>query len=199
MLKENKVLRMFSLTGPILALMLAGSASAQEVEGDGAHQGAPEEGHHGAVAHEAGHVEHAPTHIVTGATGTALAVMLDDEAEAAYGGGVMIEWEAQEHVSLAFNVRVLSAGHAVELPMDLLVKVPFHVTQWFHPFFAVGPTVIPIVSGGSGTHFGGAAVAGADLWVSDHVGLVAEVAYNAISNHGLQNEAGGNLGVIFGF
>ncbi|MEL6184325.1 MAG: hypothetical protein AAFU79_06855 [Myxococcota bacterium] len=119
------------------------------------------------------------------------------EGESLVGGGVGVfaettlvhGWlELEGSLSLARVSGVEEAAWVV--PVDLLVKKPFH-SGLFCPYIAVGPTVaFEFLDEHEGTEtlVGGAVVVGAYIWLSDWAGIDLEVDYAAVANGGVQHE-----------
>ena len=139
-----------------------------------------------------------------GAIGSGFGVFGGETVKSSYGGGVFLEVAlVPRQLSLELAARVLSTSGDVAVPIDLLVKKPFHVNRWFEPFIGLGPTVVPLIKKESTElEVGGAAVVGAYFWLTRHVGLTAIVHYNLVYNVSakeLEHELGGSGGVVFGF
>lgn len=87
-----------------------------------------------------------------------------------------------------------------EIPIDLILKKPFHPLRWLNPYVGVGPTVIPTIAPHeSSVHVGVATEVGSYFWVTPNIGISAEVDYNLVSDHGLMQEVAGTSGVVFGW
>ncbi len=141
-------------------------------------------------------------HFATGLFGSAYLVVGSDKAvHGHYGGGVFFEAHVVPHyLAIEVGLQVLSASGALELPFDVLFKVPFHVKPWCEPFVGLGPTFVPAIHGGvTSWHFGVAFVGGAYWWLHPHVGLLTTLSYNIIANSGAQHEVGLQVGPVFGF
>lgn len=116
------------------------------------------------------------------------------------GGGAFFEIPILHHaLEIEGAARVLGGGHGPVLPLDVLIKKPFHVSDSLIPFIGVGPTAVVVFHGGTTAHFGGAASLGTSYWFTPQAGLVVEANYNAISEGGLVHEIGGNVGMAYGF
>lgn len=169
---------------PVFALaVLAGSARA------------------GTPTAEGGAAEHS-NHFATGVFGSSyLVVDPDDHLHGHYGGGAFFEAHVIPHaLAIEFGIQVLKAPEAVELPFDLLFKVPFHAAPWAEPFIGAGPSFVPAIHDGTTSwHFGAAIVAGAYWWVHPHVAILTGLNYNIIANGGAQHEIGLMVGPVYGF
>ena len=188
-----------------LSLWLAWAAPsfAEESEGEAAK-----------TEHEEGPVHRLHLGIHGGARGS----FEGKESEAFYGGGLFVtviaihEWlEIELVVDGVYGTHdvedagVVHRGQTFRLPIDLLLKKPFHISQTFHPFVGLGPTFIYERETSSGIPattrgiFGGTVAVGTDIWLGERVALVAEVAYSLLASHSLEHEIGGSLGVLIAF
>jgi hypothetical protein len=137
-----------------------------------------------------------------GVVGSAWYGLGDGGAVGRYGPGAFLAISVIPHwLELTPFVRVLWSKDGVTVPVDLLAEVPFHVTHWFHPFIAVGPTVAPTFSSsGTTAAWGGASAIGAHFYVSPEYALVVEANYNLLDNQGvIEHEVGGTLGALVAF
>ncbi len=189
----------------------AGHAASEAAHADEEHAAAGEE-HEGQPGHEAHEAHHPGWRL--GLIGTGLA-SLDLGTESHWsgsgGGGLFIKREVHHHVVLGLVTHVLAVPgeHGLEIPVDLLVEVPFHVSHDFHPYVGLGPTVSVLLfkeldESHTRVSFGAAAVAGAEYWVRNNVALLAELNFNWLYNlssddprHALQ--PGGSAGVLLAF
>lgn len=141
------------------------------------------------------------------------------ESEAFYGGGAFLTYVAiHKWLEIELVVDLIAGSHEIEdsgvklqastvrLPIDLLLKKPFHISKHFHPFVGIGPTLVyehETFSGGAPSaqrwSGGGTAVAGVDIWISRHAGLVLEAAYSLLAANGIEHEVGGSLGALIEF
>ncbi len=186
-------------TGILLAVsllpVLSGlSVSAEESKGEEADPHQEEHEHAEGDAHEDGH------RFFVGAKGSYLAEFAEEETHHFGGGGLFFEVLAVPHwLEIELFVRAMGNSHGVKLPIDLLLKVPIHVNDVFHPFIGLGPTVVPSFIGDTAVHFGGVVALGSYFWVSPSWAIVAELNYNFVYEHGLVHEAGVNVGVAYGW
>jgi hypothetical protein len=150
-----------------------------------------------------GHEEHEEHHrFVTGVNAIALGAIAHGHAIGEYGGGGFFEVVAipgwLEFELGAHYLRTAEKTNVV--PIDLLVKKPFHPLPWLNPYVGLGPTFIPAFGNGEKSfHAGLATEAGAYFWVSHRVGISAEINYNLVSESGLVQEVAGLSGVVVGF
>ncbi|MDJ0762869.1 MAG: hypothetical protein QNJ97_07745 [Myxococcota bacterium] len=133
-----------------------------------------------------------------GAKGTFLASFVDGETHLFGGGGLFFE-VALGPVELELCARVLGNGHGVILPVDLLLKLPFHLTQTIHPFVGLGPTLVPVFLEENALHVGLATAIGSYFWISNAWALALEVNYNLVFEGHLAHEVMANVGVVFGW
>lgn len=118
-----------------------------------------------------------------GNTGTSLA-----------GLGLFIETELIHHwVEVEFSARVVG-GPDMRVPVDTIFKVPFHPGFNTHLFIGGGPSA---VYHHGKFYYGGVASVGALYWFTETVGLIGEVNYNLISDHGAISEFGFNFGAAY--
>ena len=109
------------------------------------------------------------------------------------GAGAFIETQLIPHwVEAELSARVVG-GPDTRVPIDVLFKMPFHIPDG-HIFLGAGPTTI--LHHGH-WYFGGVATLGALYWFSPTVGLVGEVNYNLVSDHGAVSEFGFNIGAAY--
>lgn len=158
------------------------------------------------AAAEAEQSEHAGAHAgrenrsFVGAKGAYLAVPEDGEVHHHLGGGVFLELTlAPRALELELSLKWMSAAAGYELPLDVMLKVPFHVNRVLHPYLGAGFIAVLAVDDGVAAHFGGGLLGGAYFWITDQVGLLAELNFNLLYGHGLIREFGGAVGVVFGW
>jgi hypothetical protein len=126
--------------------------------------------------------------------------------------GVLIRGKLE----LEIGVRALSAENGVEIPIDFLLKRPFHVSDRVTAYVGIGPALnisienetakrneageVEIESGHTFVFGGFAAVTGAHFWVGKNFGFFGEVNYGWFDQHGASAwEIGGSTGIIVGF
>ncbi len=76
---------------------------------------------------------------------------------------------------------VLFGAHATEVPVDVVLKVPYHFSQLVDVFVGAGPMVAWSSHGTVG--YGGIVTAGGYLWTHGDVGLLMEVDYTVVAHH----------------
>lgn len=144
-------------------------------------------------------------HFFAGANGVALAVFeIGGPTASAFGGGAFFEFTAIENwLEIEASFHYLLAHGKSELPIDVLLKKPFHVNNWFHPYVGLGGVAVPVLATDTeplAFHGGVAAVGGAYFWFSQHVGWSAEINDNLLFGGGhVLNEVGGTSGIVFGW
>ncbi len=141
----------------------------------------------------------APSHsIMTGAKGLVLASYEEGHRhDTHHGGGGFIEVKPLPHVEFELAVHWMTAEHGALMPIDLLVKGVTHATHRLEPYAGIGPSFV-LGLGEVHNHYGFASVIGANVWLTQHVGVFAEPGYNVIWP-GPLHEAGGVAGVILGW
>lgn len=136
-------------------------------------------------------------HLMAGALGTSL-FALDESGHGVHGGGLFVEVTAFPHwLEVELAVRVV-ASEAV-MPIDLLLKLPLHISESVHPFVGVGPALVIGLEDEGSAHAALAASLGLYWWLVAHVGVTAEVDYEMVFAHGAHHELGGSVGVVFGW
>ena len=148
--------------------------------------------------------EAATNHFFAGVNAVALGLFESGASPAAaVGGGGFFEFTAVENwLEIEASFHYLRAHGANELPIDVLLKKPFHVNSWFHPYVGVGGVVVPVLATDVEplvVHGGVAAVGGAYFWFSKHVGWSAEINDNLLFGGHIVNEFGGTTGIVFGW
>lgn len=150
--------------------------------------------------------EHAPHHLVVGAVGTALVATtfvpeIDNNGIA--GGGIFAEYTVVPNwLAIELDVRLLAAHEGTEfggeLPIDLLLKKPFELSEMLEAYIGIGATVVPNLHGGD-HNAGIASVVGGYYWLSDHFALNAELDYNLLlAAPVVVQEVGASIGVALG-
>jgi hypothetical protein len=193
-----------------LALTLVSPASASEPETKEAHSAQAdheaEEEHAAEDEHEAkeehhGEGDHGHAHrFLVGAKGTYLMSFPHGEIHHLGGGGVFFEIVLiQRWLEMEFSVKGLTGGHGAVLPIEVLLKIPFHVNEVFEPFVGLGLAVVPSFGEENEVFFGGVAEVGAHIWVHPSWSLLAAVGYGLTYEHGLVNEAAVSLGFAYGW
>ncbi len=137
-------------------------------------------------------------HFFAGLKGSYLAGFAHGELHHQGGGGLFFEASVIHHwLELELGARIMTDGHGALLPLDLLAKMPFHLSDTIHPFLGIGPTVIFNFDGD--LFFGGVLAGGSYFWFAHSWALVVEANYNLIYEHGVVNELGLNAGIVYGW
>ncbi len=145
------------------------------------------------------HAEH-ENHYFAGAKGAYLYAMHENESHHHAGAGIFFELSLLPHMlEMEFSVKAMSAQKGVVVPIDILLKVPFHPLPQVNPFIGLGPAMALVIHDGASAHFGGAVVAGSYFWVHPHVALSAEMNFNLLYDHGAVYEYGAAAGVLAGW
>ncbi len=206
----------FSLMG--LILLVASTAFAEEGDehhGDShsehpdgqhgdEHHGDEHHGdeHHGEHADGHSHSEHSDGHrFFLGAKASYMTQFAHGHVNHLAGGGVFFEVLAIPNwLEIELFGRVMGGGDLMMFPIDLVLKKPFHINETVHPFIGIGATVVPtIIDDKTEVFFGGLVAVGSYFWLTQTVGIVAELNYNLVYEHGIANEVGVNAGIVLGF
>lgn len=116
------------------------------------------------------------------------------------GGGGFVEYAVDhEWLEVELSVQAFGEHGDVLLPVEMVLKKPFHLTDAVHPFVGAGPMVAVLFAGENAAHFGGLVTGGTYVWFSDHLGLLAAGTYGVVSDRALVHEVGGSLGLVAGF
>jgi hypothetical protein len=102
-------------------------------------------------------------------------------------------------VELELCSRVLGNADGILLPVDLLLKLPFHLTKTIHPFIGFGPILALVFLEENAVHFGLASSLGSYFWISDAWALAVELNYNLEFEEHIAQEVLANLGVVYGW
>jgi hypothetical protein len=185
----------------------AGPHAAGEAGPHAAGEAGPHAAGEGHGEHGGAHEHH--NHYFVGANGMVLAAFSKEPTEVKFGGGAFFEFTVVPNwLEIEIGVHVLKAPEKLELPIDVLLKKPFHVNHWFHPYVGLGPTIVPEFVAANEkegkaarTELDGgvAIVAGSYFWLHPHVGLSLEINNNILFAHGIIDEFGGSGGVVFGW
>jgi hypothetical protein len=141
-------------------------------------------------------------HPVEVSAGAASLVELGKVRDPQVGGGVSVtfplipRWLETEVV-----LHALATRHGSAFPIDIVLRLPFHVSSLIQPYIAAGATSIPSVEPQhTSVHWGFASAVGIDFWIDREWGVFTEFNANAIErNHSIEPEIGLFTGVMFGF
>ena len=117
------------------------------------------------------------------------------------GANVMVEWDAIENwLELEVATSLLAADKGIELPVDLIVKKPFRLTQSVELMLGVGPELVRISTPARKTTYAGGQIA-VDfmLWPSHRFGLWVEPTYDLVFRHTLSHGIGSTGGLLVGW
>jgi hypothetical protein len=143
--------------------------------------------------HVAGEKYH--RHYVMGTLG-AYEYGIAEHEEAHLGGwGLFFELGLVPHLELEFLVKMMGGKEFMVVPIDILLKVPFHPIPEVHPFIGFGPSMSFVFNGGVKEHYGGVVVVGSHFWASKGFGFLAEASYTLAYGHGLVHAIGGAVGM----
>jgi hypothetical protein len=152
--------------------------------------------------HVSEHPEAAHHRFVMGANALMLGAIAHGHAVGEYGPGGFLEVVViRNWLEVEVGAHYLRTTSKIsEIPIDLILKKPFHPLPWLNPYVGVGPTVIPTFASHERTvHFGVVTQVGSYFWLTPHLGFSAEMDYNLVSDHGLTQEVAGSSGVVVGF
>ncbi len=99
------------------------------------------------------------------------------EGEAAHvvGTGLSVELYALHHqLGLELATSALTSGTHSIVPIEFIVKHPFHVSEHVEPYIGVGPMLVAVLDETPGWHPGGVAAVGTALWTGPHLAMVIE-------------------------
>ncbi len=190
----NKIKTTATVLGAALALVGGQAIAGEEPAAPPAAQPAAVHGAetHGAEAHQ--------NRYIIGAKGSYLAAFSHGDLQHLGGGGLFFEMTVVPHMlAVEARARFLTDGHVKDIPVDLLLKVPWHVSHTIQVFGGAGPTVVVEMDDETSAHGGLVVALGAYTWVHPHIALVMEANYNLVfkdkGTHGL----GANAGIAYGW
>jgi hypothetical protein len=113
----------------------------------------------------------------------------------------MIEWEALENwLELEVGASVLSGDGGVEIPVDLLFKKPFRLSQSAEMMVGVGPEVVGVTGQAAGTFFGAEAALDFMFWPwGRRWGLWVAPEYDLVFKDTPSSSVGATGGVLLGW
>ena len=106
------------------------------------------------------------------------------------GVGVLIERSViPRWLEIELSTSTVFIDDHTIIPMDLLLKKPFHFTENFSPYLAVGPTIaFNVTKKKTEIGIGAAFIVGTYIWFSQYIGLDVEVDYAILEENGLVHE-----------
>lgn len=118
-----------------------------------------------------------------------------------FGASFFYEREAVENwLEIELNVAVLSAPGGVLLPVDLLLKKPFHAGRHVTAYVGLGPALEIEILDGTEVFGGLTGATGLYVWVTKNVGVDIELDYTLIVERGaIAHGLGGGVGPVFHF
>ncbi len=103
-------------------------------------------------------------------------------------------------LELSTNALVVEGGRGAHLPIDVLLKKPFHVGHRIDPYIGAGAAVTFGLGEERFVGAGAVATVGTYFWVHPRVGLLAEIDYAAVVEpRGWQHELEFGSGPVFRF
>lgn len=140
-------------------------------------------------------------HFFTGLKGTYQLGIAHGATHHPGGVGLFFEGSVVHHwLELELAAGYRTDGHMHAIPIELVAKLPFYPHPRVNPFVGLGPLLsIVTVDGETGVFGGGTALVGSYFWMSEHWGLVAEVGYGLVYEHGLAHEVVVNAGLVYGW
>jgi hypothetical protein len=121
-----------------------------------------------------------------------------EHEEAHLGGwGLFFELGLVPHLELEFLVKLMGGKELMSVPIDILLKVPFHPIPEVHPFIGFGPTVAFAMNAEEmKVHYGGVVAAGSHFWASKGFGFLVEASYTLAYGHSLIHDIVGAAGLV---
>jgi len=129
------------------------------------------------------------------------AAELDLPGASTHGGGnVMLEYEAIDGwLEFELGVSALSVHGGLEVPIDLLVKKPFRLSDGAELMIGLGPEVVHVTGPDHGTFGGIEFVADFMFWPTHHFGWWLEPSYDLVFQNRFSNGFGCTGGLLFGW
>jgi hypothetical protein len=118
------------------------------------------------------------------------------------GGTAFFEVEVIERwLEIEAGVSIVRTGSGFEVPIDLLFKKPFRLTQGIELMVGVGPEVVRSFRAGSTarTFFGVEGALDFMFWPTDHFGFWAEPTYDLVFSDRATLSFGTTVGPIIGW
>jgi hypothetical protein len=121
-----------------------------------------------------------------------------DHADQIGGPAIVYEHELWPHVlDFEFCAAMLTGPSERFYPLEVMLKHPFVLGKVVELYIGVGPS-LTLHSEGSAS-FGAIASFGSFFWLGEHFGLLAEVDYAIVADHGAVNELEFAAGVAWRF
>lgn len=113
------------------------------------------------------------------------------------GGKLFAERVIIEHwLEIEASAGVLTTADKHVYPVDLVLKVPFYPAEDIMLALGVGPVMAYCHEE---IFWGAILLFDSYFWISHHIGLIAELGYGIIAEHGALNEFQANVGVAYRF
>ncbi|MCB9536079.1 MAG: hypothetical protein H6704_07415 [Myxococcales bacterium] len=122
-------------------------------------------------------------HAVLGAKLVGLSLPGEEDAPLLVGPGLLFEYPlAHGALTVEAAAAYLFGEHGDEVPVDLLLKVPFHVAPALELFVGAGPLAAWSVEHDE-IGWGGLASVGGYWWTAGELGLLLEADYEIVRSH----------------
>lgn len=124
------------------------------------------------------------------------------EVSPRFGGSVFYERElVQNWLEFEIQIGLVGGGGMFIMPIDVLLKKPFHVNHRVTPYIGGGPALEALFVNGEQEVVGGlTAAAGVYVWFSKYAGIDVEVDYTLVfSEHGIEQAPCIGVGPVFHF
>lgn len=117
------------------------------------------------------------------------------------GGGVFVERSLLRHFfEIELSVSAIAVEGDVTIPMDLLLKKPFHLGPYVNLYLAIGPALsIDIKDDETDTSGGIAFATGTYYWFDDHLGVDLDLDYTLVFKDDLAHELAISIGPAWRF
>ena len=103
-------------------------------------------------------------------------------------------------LELEYSLNLLVAPDGPHLPIDVVLKKPFHVSHIVDPYIGLGPSLTIGLGEEKFAAPGGIASAGVYLWARERMGVMLEVDYAVVYELGdIVHEAEGTAGAVLRF
>jgi hypothetical protein len=162
--------------------------------------------------------EHGPSHpkLRIGGFGVLLNASIfgeRQETENLAGGGLAFKYELHERVILGIVPHIVGAPQSgnFEVPIDLLLEFPIHLSHNIHPYYGLGPgfSVLfakdtPLGDLQKKYFFRLVLAAGVDFWVTNRISMFIEVNVNNLATLSIDHpeytlQLGSSSGLLVGF
>lgn len=168
---------------------------------------------HGESVHRSPHLEH--TEWILGAKVVQFNVWETEKEEAegeegakkkdvtlhGVGGGLFVERSLFRHLlEIELSVSAIALEGDASVPIDLLLKKPFHLGPHFNTYLGTGPALSIDIKDDETKAYGGIAFAtGTYYWFDDHLGVDLDIDYTLVFKDDLAHELQISLGPVWRF